>query len=83
MFPLAFVNTSQDWLILQISLASLRVAHMASHWRMTAMMPNLTLPLNEGVILSHTKLASQLQKLSQSQWLGQDISYLLARGYVQ
>jgi hypothetical protein len=34
MFPLAFVNTSQDWLILQISLASLRVAHMASHWRM-------------------------------------------------
>jgi hypothetical protein len=34
-FPLAFVNTSQDWLILQISLASLRVAHMASHWRMT------------------------------------------------
>jgi hypothetical protein len=32
MFPLAFVNTSQDWLI---SLASLRVAHMASHWRMT------------------------------------------------
>jgi hypothetical protein len=36
MFPLAFVNTSQDWLILQISLASLRVAHMASHWRITA-----------------------------------------------
>jgi hypothetical protein len=35
MFPLAFVNTSQDWLILQISLANLRVAHMASHWRMT------------------------------------------------
>jgi hypothetical protein len=35
MFPLDFVNTSQDWLILQISLASLRVAHMASHWRMT------------------------------------------------
>jgi hypothetical protein len=35
MLPLAFVNTSQDWLILQISLASLRVAHMASHWRMT------------------------------------------------
>jgi hypothetical protein len=35
MFPLAFVNTSQDWLILQISLASLKVAHMASHWRMT------------------------------------------------
>jgi ABC-type glycerol-3-phosphate transport system permease component len=34
MFPLAFVNTSQDWLILQISLASLRVSHMASHWRM-------------------------------------------------
>jgi hypothetical protein len=32
---MAFVNTSQDWLILQISLASLRVAHMASHWRMT------------------------------------------------
>jgi hypothetical protein len=35
MFPMAFVNTSQDWLNLQISLASLRVAHMASHWRMT------------------------------------------------
>jgi hypothetical protein len=35
MFPLAFVDTSQDWLILQISLASLKVAHMASHWRMT------------------------------------------------
>jgi hypothetical protein len=35
MFPLAFVNTSQDWLILQISLASLRVAHMASHWTMS------------------------------------------------
>jgi hypothetical protein len=34
-FPLAFVNTSQDWLILQISLASLGVAHMASHWRIT------------------------------------------------
>jgi hypothetical protein len=33
MFPLAFVNTSQDWLILQISLASLKVAHTASHWR--------------------------------------------------
>jgi hypothetical protein len=35
MFPLDFVDTSQDWLILQISLSSLRVAHMASHWRMT------------------------------------------------
>jgi hypothetical protein len=35
MFPLAFVNASQDWFILQISLASLRVAHMESHWRMT------------------------------------------------
>jgi hypothetical protein len=35
MFSLAFVNTSQDWLILQNSLASLRVAHMASHWGMT------------------------------------------------
>jgi hypothetical protein len=34
-FPLSFVNTLQDWLILQISLARLRVAHMASHWRMT------------------------------------------------
>jgi hypothetical protein len=33
-FPLDFFNTSQDWLILQISLASLRVAHMDSHWRM-------------------------------------------------
>jgi hypothetical protein len=34
MFPLDFANTSQDWLILQISLASLRVAHLASHWKM-------------------------------------------------
>jgi hypothetical protein len=34
-FTLYFFNTSQDWLILQISLASLRVPHMASHWRMT------------------------------------------------
>jgi hypothetical protein len=46
------------------------------------MLPNLTLPLTEGVILSHTKLASQLHKLSQWQWLGQDINYLLARDYV-
>ena len=46
------------------------------------MLPNLTLPLSEGVVLSHTKLASQLHKLSQWQWLGQDISYMLARGYV-
>jgi hypothetical protein len=30
---MAFANTSQDWLILQISMDSLRVAHMASHWR--------------------------------------------------
>jgi len=30
-----FVNTSQYYLILQTSLASLRVAHMSSHWRMT------------------------------------------------
>ena len=35
MFPLDFVNTSQDWLILQITLARMRVAHMASHWRTT------------------------------------------------
>jgi hypothetical protein len=34
MIPLDFVNTSQDGLILQISLSSLTVAHMASHWRM-------------------------------------------------
>jgi hypothetical protein len=81
-FPLAFVNTSQDWLILQISLASLRVAHMASHWRMIFDAAKLTLPLSEGVILSHTKLASQLHKLSQDQRLGQDISYLLACRYV-
>ena len=46
------------------------------------MLPNLTLPLNEGVILSHTKLDSQLDKLSRWQRLGQDINYLLARGYV-
>jgi hypothetical protein len=38
--------------------------------------------LSEGVILSHTKFSSQLRKLSQGQRLGQDISYLLARGYV-
>jgi hypothetical protein len=48
MFPLAFVNTSQDWLILQISLASLRVAHMASHCRMTTDATKLNTPSQQG-----------------------------------
>jgi hypothetical protein len=46
------------------------------------MLPNLKLPLSEGVILSHTNIFSQLHKLSQGQRLGQDIIYLLAHGYV-
>ena len=59
------------------------VAHMASPWRITVDAAKFNTPsLSEGVILNHTKLASQLHKLPQWQWLGQDINYLLARGYV-
>jgi hypothetical protein len=47
-FPLDFVNTSQDWLILQISLASLRVDHMASHSRMTIDAAKFNTPSQRG-----------------------------------
>jgi hypothetical protein len=48
MFPLDFVNTSQDGLILQISLASLRVGHMASHWRMIVNAAKFNTPSQRG-----------------------------------
>ena len=52
--PLDFFNTSQYWLILQISLASLEVAHMASHWRMTVVATKFnTLDLEGNVIYDY------------------------------
>jgi hypothetical protein len=71
-FPLAFVNTSQDWLILQISLASLRVAHMASHWRMAVVATKFNTPSQRG---SHSQphqaclLAAQTVSRSEA-WSG-------------
>jgi hypothetical protein len=47
-FPQAFFNTSQDSLILQISLDSLRVAHMASYWRMTVDAAKFNTPSQRG-----------------------------------
>ena len=37
---------------------------------------NLTLPLNKRGILSYTKLVTKVYKLSQGQWLGQNICCL-------
>jgi hypothetical protein len=71
-FPLAFVNTSQDWLILQISLASLRVAHMASHWRMTVDAAKFKTPSQRGSPYQpHQACLSVAQTVSRSEaWSG-------------
>jgi hypothetical protein len=50
-FPLNFFNASQDWLILQIPLASLRLAHMASHWRMIVD----AVKFNNKIMIDHDK----------------------------
>jgi hypothetical protein len=48
-FPQDFFNTSQDWLILQISLASLRLSHIASHLRMTIDATKFNTPFQRGI----------------------------------
>jgi hypothetical protein len=50
---MSFLNTSQDWLILQISLASRRVSHMESHWRMIVDAAKFNTPSQRG---SHYQL---------------------------
>jgi hypothetical protein len=68
MFPLAFVNTSQDWLILQISLASLRVAHMASHWIMNVDAAKFNTPSQRGSHSQpHQACLSAAQTVSRSE----------------
>jgi hypothetical protein len=76
-FPLAFVNTSQHWLILQISLVSLRVAHMASHWRMTIDVAKFNTASQRGSHSQpHQACLSTEQIVSRSEaWLGYQLPY--------
>ena len=69
---MAFVNTSQDWLILQMSLASLRVAHMASHWRMIVDVAKFNTPSQRGSHSQpHQYFLSATQTISRSEaWSG-------------
>lgn len=54
-------------------------AHLSNHHGVAY--PS-TLPLTQGGILHHTKLVPKVYKLCFRQKLGENVSYLLVRGYV-